>query len=68
MQELTKDENDLQIGKDTYIQILNLWLRAINRQVFDKKKYFQYSKRVFRLCPIRSVMKHYTHQNTSGTN
>ena len=66
MVELKKDQNDLQSGNDTYIQILNIWLSAIERQAFDSQKYLQYSKRMFRFCFVRRVIKLYKHQNTSG--
>jgi len=68
MEELSKDRNDLQIGKDTHIQFLYIRLSATDRQFFDRQKCFLYSKRMFLLCLIRCVKKLYTYQNTSGTN
>jgi len=31
----------------TYVQRLNVWLTATDRQVFGKQKYFEYSARIF---------------------
>jgi hypothetical protein len=67
MEELTKDQNDLPIANDTHIQSLNIQLSAIDRQVFDRQKRFQYCIRMFVLLR-KNVIKHYKYQNTSGTN
>jgi len=67
MEDLTKDQNDLLICNDTYIQFLNTQLSAINRLVCDRQKCF-YSTRMFLLCSVRRVIEIYKYQNTSGIN
>jgi len=50
MEELTKDQND-HINNDTHIQILNVRLNAIDRQVFNRENIFIIPQGCFRFVP-----------------
>ena len=67
MEELTKDQND-HIDTDTYKQFLSIRVSAIDRQVFDRQNWFQYSTKIFLLYSERTVIKLYKYENTSVRN